>query len=49
MTYGFIGAVPTQNKRTGNTGILSTADIILLKQNDQLDGWGDDLMLVDKK
>lgn len=48
MTYGFIGAVPTQNKRTGNTGILSTADIILLKQNDQLDGWGDDLMLVDK-
>lgn len=42
MAYGFIGATPTQNKRTGNTGVLSTADIIQLKQLDQLNGWGDD-------
>ena len=42
MAYGFVGTTPTQNKRTGNVGVLSTADIVQLKQADQLNGWGDD-------
>lgn len=46
MTYGFVGTIPTQNKRTGNKGVLTTNDIIQLKSLDQLDGWGDDMLKI---
>lgn len=48
MTYGYIGNPPTQDKREGNKGVLSTQDIIDLKASDQLNGFGDDMLLLGK-
>jgi hypothetical protein len=46
MPYGYVGSTPAQNKRTGNKGVLTFEDIILLKDLDQLNGWGDDMLKI---